>query len=259
MTVPKVVDRDEAWDGIARIDSKIIGHTAQDLVGLPLPARRLLEQTVPLGEVPIAAVVLDMDGEIKLKRWLPFTARQILHPTGGFVWNATVGPWWLRFRGGDSCWRGQGSLEFRLAGRIPVVRATGADIDRSAAGRWAAEVVAWTPQALLPAAGASWRPIDDSTATVSRDVEGDTYEVTVTIDDSGGLRDLRSMRWGNPDGGEAGWHPFGGSVSQISSFNGVSIAAAGTVGWWWGTDRQPEGEFFRYRILDAHTVGELDD
>jgi hypothetical protein len=67
------------------------------------------------------------------------------------------------------------------------------------------------------------------------------------------------MRWGNPDGGEAGWHPFGGSVSQVSSFNGVSIAAAGSVGWWWGTDRQPEGEFFRYRILDAHTLGEVDD
>lgn len=114
--------------------------------------------------------------------------------------------------------------------------------------------MAWTPQALLPAAGVSWRAIDDNTAIVSRDLDGDTYEVTVTVDDNGVLRDLRSMRWGNPDDGESGWYPFGGSVSKVGVFNGVSIATAGTVGWWWGTDRQPEGEFFRYRILDAHAA-----
>lgn len=251
---PDVAGRDEAWDAIARSRSGDVRCTAAALASLPAPARRLLERSVPIGRVPAGAIELSMEGEIKLRRWFPFTARQILHPTGGFVWNASVGWWWLRFRGGDTYRRGTGSLDFRLAGRLPVVRASGPDIDRSAAGRLAIETVAWAPQALLPSAGASWRAIDGATAGVSRRLDGESHEVTVTVDDDGVLRRVRTTRWGNPDGGEFGPHPFGGTVSETGRFNDIAIATAGTAGWWIGTDREADGLFFRYRLVDARLI-----
>ncbi|MEL6981049.1 MAG: DUF6544 family protein, partial [Actinomycetota bacterium] len=209
------------------------------------------------GEPPTGATELLMEGEIKLKSWFPFTARQILHPTAGFVWDASVGWWWLRFRGGDSYVNGSGSLDFKLAGRVPVVRASGPDIDKSAAGRLAIESVVWAPQSLLPGAGARWQAGDDQTATVTRSIDGVPHDVTVTVDRDGSIRDVSMLRWGNPDGDYA-WVPFGGSVARTATFDGdITIASEGTVGWWWGTSRQAEGEFFRYRIREAHRPAHL--
>ena len=244
-------DRDEVWRAIESCEASGIDRRVADLEGLPAPARRLLERAVPTGSVPTKPIVLTMEGEIKLNRWFPFTARQILQPTRGFVWNASVGWWWLRFRGGDAHWKGRGSLDFRLAGFVPLVRASGTEVDRSAAGRLAIEAVVWAPHALLPQAGASWRPVDDERATVSQLIDGEPHDVTVTVAPDGGLREVYMMRWGNPGGAEYQLLPFGGSVSAIEVFDGHSIATAGTVGWWWGSERQQEGEFFRYRIIDA--------
>ena len=141
-------------------------------------------------------------------------------------------------------------MQFALAGLVPVVRAAGPDIARSAAGRLAAETAVWAPQALLPASGAIWRPLDENRAVVTRSLDGEATDVTVTVDDDGILRDVHVMRWGDPDG-RFGAHPFGGTVTQTAVFNAITIASAGTAGWWFGTDRQAEGEFFRYRIRDA--------
>ena len=114
----------------------------------------------------------------------------------GFVWEASVGKRPIRFSGGDTYWRGSGSLDFRLWGTFPVARAAGPDIDRSAAGRLAAETVAWAPQALTPQMGADWRGIDDRHAVVTLPVGEDTADVTVTVDEDGRLRELSMQRWG---------------------------------------------------------------
>ena len=73
---------------------------------------------------------------------MPFRTRQVLRAGTGFVWEATVGKTPITFSGGETYWRGVGALDFRLWSVIPVARAVGPDIDRSAAGRLAAETVA---------------------------------------------------------------------------------------------------------------------
>ncbi len=35
------------------------------------------------------------------------------------------------------------------------------------------------------------------------------------------------------------------------AFDGATIASRVRAGWWWGTDRQDEGEFLRATITDA--------
>jgi hypothetical protein len=50
------------------------------------------------------------------------------------------------------------------------------------------------------------------------------------------------------------WHPFGGEVTGHRTFDGVTIPSAGRIGWFVGTDRWPDREFFRYRITELHLV-----
>lgn len=65
---------------------------------------------------------------------------------------------------------------------------------------------------------------------------------TAAWDGSTGPPSLRSL------------HAFGGAVEVHPDFDGVTIATAGRVGWWWGTERQADGDFSRYGINDARRI-----
>jgi hypothetical protein len=41
------------------------------------------------------------------------------------------------------------------------------------------------------------------------------------------------------------------AIEAEQTFAGVTIGSSLRAGWWWGTERQPEGEFFRAEITDA--------
>src|SRR2546425_12195908 len=60
------------------------------LPGLPEAAWRYLRHAIAPGTPLASAVRLRMHGEIKLGRWLPFTADQVIHWSHGMIWSATV-------------------------------------------------------------------------------------------------------------------------------------------------------------------------
>jgi hypothetical protein len=62
--------------------------SAAELEGLPEPVQRHLAQAITPGTALAASARLRMRGHIKVGRWLPFRARQILNPHNGFVWAA---------------------------------------------------------------------------------------------------------------------------------------------------------------------------
>lgn len=62
----------------------------KSLLGLPETAQRFLGHAISPGSLMAIAVRLRMHGEIKLKRWLPFTAEEVIHGERGFIWTATV-------------------------------------------------------------------------------------------------------------------------------------------------------------------------
>ena len=64
----------------------------------------------------------------------------------------------------------------------------------------------------------------------------------------GQLLDVLMQRWGNPSGEPFGRYPFGCTVEAERTHAGVTLPAVFRAGWWWGTDRQNEGEFFRARL-----------
>lgn len=216
--------------------------------GLSEPARRWLSHAIAPGTPLWGSVELTMHGRIKLGRWRPFTARQVLAPPGGYLWAATARLAGLPVTGYDRLSSGAGEMRWRLLRLIPVLTAAGPDVTRSARGRMAGEI------ALIPTAfrTAAWsRGEHPNTAVATWHLGDDTESAELRVKRSGMLAEIRVNRWGNPGGEPFGRYPFGVRVEAESRFGGIVIPSALRAGWWWGTERQQEGEFFRAEITGA--------
>lgn len=218
-----------------------------DLERLPGPVVSYFRAAVEPGTAVALSARLRMRGRIKIGRWAPFTARQLLSPHVGFVWTARAAG---LVTGSDRFVDGHGEMDWRLLGMIRVMRASGPDISRSAAERAAAEAV-WLPTALLPRFGVEWSALEGGRISARYQIAGYPVRVDFTTTTDGLIRSVVFDRWGDPDEtGAFGLHPFGGDFSAHATFNGVTIPSEGRLGWHYGTDRWSEGEFFRYRITD---------
>jgi hypothetical protein len=226
--------------------------------GLPEAARRWLGHAIAPGTPLWSSAELTMHGQIKLGRWRPFTARQVLTPPGGYSWAATARLAGLPVTGYDRLGTGQpgagksgaggGEMRWRLLRLIPVLTASGPDVTRSARGRLAGEI------ALIPTAfrHAAWSQAEcANTAIATWQFGDDTEAAELRVRRSGRLAEIRVNRWGNPGGAPFGRYPFGVRVEAESTFGGITIPSVLRAGWWWGTDRQHEGEFFRAEITGA--------
>jgi hypothetical protein len=69
------------------------------------------------------------------------------------------------------------------------------------------------------------------------------------------VRSVVFDRWGDPNNrGSWAYYPFGFEATAYATFDGVTIPSSGRAGWFYGTDRWNEGEFFRCEITDYHLV-----
>lgn len=216
--------------------------------GLPSAARAWLAHAIAPGTRLRRTVELTMHGQIRLGRWRSFTARQILAPPHGYIWAATARVAGLSVSGFDRLSSGAGEMSWRLLRLVPVMRAAGPDITRSAAGRMAGEI------ALLPTAyqTAGWEQGERAdTAHASWQFGDDIETAELRVSGDGTLLEIRVSRWGNPGKAPFARHPFGVSVEAESVFSGVTIPSRFRAGWWWGTSKQDAGEFFRAEITQA--------
>lgn len=228
------------------------GFSEAEVLGLPEPVAGFFRAAIA-PDTPLArAARLEMHGHIRLgPRWLPFRAREVLAPLFGFVWPASV---LGLLRGSDRCVDGQAAMDWRIAGRS-VIHADGPDVSRSAAGRGAAEGM-WVPTALLPRFGVDWRAEDASHVVAGYAIGDEHVENHLFLAPDGRVVRSYFERWGDPDGtGEWRRIPFGADVLGWATFDGVTIPAAGRVGWWYGSPRfWEDGEFFRYEITALELV-----
>jgi hypothetical protein len=190
-----------------------------------------------------------MRGRIRLGAWRAFSAREVLAPPHGLIWAATARIAGLPVTGFDRHSSGRGQMRWRLLGIVLVMNATGPDVTRSAAGRMAAEALLWLPTSF---GAATWATGPDPDTAVATWRIGDSAEdVEVRVGSTGRLVEVRVQRWGDPDGTGFGHHPFGAVVEAKRTSEGVTNASRVRAGWWWGTERQDDGEFFRAEITDA--------
>ncbi len=139
-------------------------------------------------------------------------------------------------------------MRWRLLGLVPVMTADGPDITRSAAGRLASDLC------LVPTTfrAVTWRLGDrPDTAVATVRIGAEAVDVELHVGPDGQLLDVLLQRWSDAGGAPFGYQPFGVTVEAERTFAGITIPSTVRAGWWWGTDRQDEGEFFRARITDA--------
>jgi len=220
-----------------------------DVAHLPEPAQRYLAHAIAPKTPLASAVRLRMHGSIKLKRWHPFTAEQVILRDRGMIWRAKVRVAGATMRGFDCFLDGAGTMQWKLCGLLPLVRASGPDITRSSAGRFAAESV-WLPS-LLCSDRVAWQPGDASTARAHFAIDAHDEDLALTLS-GGALQSVALARWGNPDGGNFREVEFGAAIDQEATFGGYTIPVRLRVGWYFGTGRfENEGKFFQATIDDA--------
>jgi hypothetical protein len=222
------------WDELRAPASAADAFDPEMVDGLPEPARRYLRRAIA-PETPLArSVRLTMHGTLRLSPGgdaLPMRAEQVLAPPAGFIWRARGGRGVMRFRGFDLYGRGEGGMRWWMLGLLPIVRAGGADVSRSAAGRLGGEAI-FIPSALLPGRGAAWQAVDDGTARVRLTVDGEPVATTLRIDADGRLRHASLLRWRDDAGsGAPGYVRFDVELSGERTFGGYTVPAHMRAGW----------------------------
>ena len=222
------------------------------VTGLPEPARRYLLHAIKPGTPLASSVALRMKGKLRPKATVPWTemkAREIICVTKGFLWKAKVRRGLSRVSGADHYADGQGRVRFWLWGVFPAVRMEGEDTTKSAIGRLAIEAV-WLPSALLPQAGATWEAVDNHSAKVTIQIDGQPTTLVVNVEPDGKLRRSIISRWGGVgESGEAVWMPFEVESHEEREFGGYTIPSFCTAGWWMRSDHF--FEFFRANVESA--------
>jgi hypothetical protein len=219
----------------------------QRLAALPEPVRRYLEHALPPGLRLAQSVRLEMHGEIKVGRWLPFRALQVIRWDRGMIWRATARMRGLPITGSDRLVDGEGSMRWRLLGLIPLVKASGPNVTRSAAGRLQAETV-WLPSVLC-GDEVAWTESESGRIQAAFLVGEETGPLELELGDQGALESIQLRRWGNPDGGSFRYGAFGGLVEEERTFDGCTIPTRLRIGWHFDGERFGEGgEFFRVTV-----------
>ena len=101
----------------------------------------------------------------------------------------------------------------------------------------------------MPVHGVTWTVDEDHRIRANWTVDRHAISIALGIGDDGLATSVVFDRWGDPD--ETGtWRtlPFGGEITRHARFGGLTIPSEGRIGWFYGTDRWVEGEFFRFRI-----------
>jgi len=238
---------DELWEGAPPASARF----AADLLEAPEPARRYLRHAIADGAPLADAVRLRMHGEIKLAaRWRPFTADQVLRWDRGMIWRASVKMGLVSVRGFDRVVDGEGEMRWKLLGLIPIVSARGADVTRSGLGRMHVESI-WLPSVFV-GPDAAWLEGSERDAVAELSCAGVRSELRLGLDASGGLRDVATERWGQPDPDQPFRSAqFGGVVEAEATFAGYTIPTQLRAGWHYGGAGFDEGEFFRVTVDEA--------
>ncbi|HJX18036.1 MAG TPA: DUF6544 family protein [Acidiferrobacterales bacterium] len=215
------------WETL-RLPSGTALYDPKSVADLPVPAQRYFRHAIAPGTRLARSVVVEMQGRIGLKPGadkLPFQASQILAVPNGLIWKATVGEGIMQISGSDRYVAGEGAMHWFMGYAIPLVRASGVDVSRSAAGRVALEAPLLLPSALLPEAGARWEAIDARSARVHLQVGSEQLALQIVVASDGRLERVEMPRWdaegldGKP--GYVLW--IGDQLTEERTFGGYTI------------------------------------
>jgi hypothetical protein len=217
---------------------------------LPEPVRRWLTHAIAPGTPLWQTVVLKMHGQLHIKMWLPFMAVQLHAPPNGYVWaaRAMAGP--IPIIGYDRYADADGDMHWGLFGRVQVVNASGPDLSRAAAGRAAIDAI-FVPTACL-GPNVTWTEGTTRDSAVAEwHVGGQVQRCELTVGADGSLHKVTMLRWAQPKGEQWGEYLFGGFLDGELECHGVRVPRRARVGYFIGTSRWHNGEFFRAEMTSV--------
>lgn len=217
-----------------------------DRDALPMLVRRYLDRALPAAASVPRQVRITQVGEMRQKpggRWLRFSAVQELAvETVAFSWRARfpIAPL-VALRVTDRYAAGEGLLDCRLWGLIPVVRGRGQDVDEGEALRYLAELV-WVPHAMGANRELGWRAIDERMVEVSTGVSSARVGLRFEFDAVGDIVAAVAPERPRLDGGRAVRTPWAGLLADYKVVAGVRIPTRAEVRW-----ELPDGPFPYWR------------
>jgi Family of unknown function (DUF6544) len=213
---------------------------------LPALARRYFARALPsAGSVP-RQVRVTQEGEMWLKpggRALPFRAVEDLSVEEvAFSWRARfrVLPL-VTLRVVDGYAAGQGRLEARLLGLVPVMRQSGQAASEGEAMRYLSEIP-WVPHAMRANRQLEWRELDAHTVEVATAVGPARVAVQLEFDAAGDIVSAYSPARPHVEGKTTVPRPWGGVFRDYDVVGGVRIPTHAEVRW-----QLPEGPFTYWR------------
>ncbi len=218
------------------------------LKSYPEPVSRFLRFHLPDGIPDTPFSITPMKGIIKLVNWAQFRSVLYANPIKGFLWEATVKMGILPVKGFDYFLENQGAMQWSLFNFIPVNKAEGPDVTRSAEGRAMLEGL-FTPHLLIHPK-VKWDVISENEITATWKIYQEEKAVHIIIGEDGSLKQAFVQRWGNP-GDSKTWEylTFGINIEKEIKRKGIIIPAKGNAGWWFGQKEYDDGEFFRFEVL----------
>ncbi len=217
--------------------------TEDELTGLPEPVQRWLHWARVVGKVRPSAVRLKMEGEFRLgedRGWMPFEAEEYYTTNPpGFVWpvEMRMAPF-VPIVGRDRYAGGEGSIEMRLLGLIPVADERGGVLGQGALLRYLNETM-WFPAAALEPY-LSWEPVDADSARATMTFAGVSASAVFVFDAEGRPVDMVAERYRMDRGTVERWST---PLHAWGEFGGVRVPIEGEGVW-----RSDTGDFSYIRL-----------
>jgi hypothetical protein len=193
---------------------------------LPQSVRRYVRRALPNQDRLPTLVRFTQRGEMQLRpgRWLPFEATQEARVDRvEFAWHARFSPApLLGIRVRDWYRDGDGGLEARLLGLIPVARAAGPETARSEAMRYLAELP-WFPHAILGNRELEWRELDASSVEVATKIGSAEAAVTLRFDEAGDVVGAVALDRPRQEGKQFIERPWMGVFADYQELGGVRV------------------------------------
>jgi len=168
--------------------------TEDALAGLPVPAQRYLRFMGVVGRPPVRAFRARFEGRFRLRpdqRWLRSRAWQYnsrVGPTRLFHMRLDVAGL-LPMTGWDTYVAGEGRMQGRVLGILPVVDAAGEEMDEGELVTYLDDALLLAPSMLL-GPQTRWSPVDDGSFDVDLTDRGRTVRARVSLDDRGAPTDV---------------------------------------------------------------------
>ncbi len=214
------------------------------------PLGKYLESVIRPGTPLFRSVRLEMEGMIKLKGWIPFTATQVLNYDFGNIWAAQMKMGAIPVSGHDALTEHVAEMVWKAFGMFKVTKQEGPDVRRSDVGRMASELI-WLPTVLTADVARASELVGDQTQfTVN--LFGHPQTVSLALGQDHRPKTVQLMRWGTPVNRPFAQYPFGAHLSDWHEFQGISVPCHAEVGWEFGNPSlEEEGMFFKCDITSA--------